>query len=389
MANTSLHWQLRDVLDQLKPEYRLNVLVSYILHGNERNRSWVSVDTIARETGVGTTAVIAAKKWLIACGALEVVPIDKRMGKEADQHHRVDVMQVTGILRINYTEHPVLYYNEFQSTDLYTPPGETTAGDASAGETTAADTEGIEVYTDHDQDSDPETPIWNNLQASPTADLQMLELARADARNPFAIWEDEGFGALTPFTSDRLGDWIDTYGEESVKVALLSALMNDVRKPSYIDATLKRMFGGRTSREVREEVARKKGWEQAAEQSERDEELRVSLYAPAVARPTGSPALMSNGKNPHTVWEMSYGQLQLSTPKEAFDTWLFGTKLMAFEDVNGVGVFTLGVRHAQALAWLEHRLMKPILRTLSQVAGCAVVVHFVLMSEFAEKEGSS
>lgn len=388
MGNTTLAWQLRGATNLLKEEYRLNVLIVYILHGNERNRAWPSIETLINETGASRTVVISAKKWLMDCGALEYVELDKRIDKEAELHHRADVLQITGVLRIGDTEYPVLHFNEYQSADVYSTPTKRKA----------ADTEGIEVYTDHDQafntsvvSSDPDSDSETTTdKASPTTDLQMLELARAEARNPFAIWEDDGFGALTPFTSDRLGDWIDTYGEESVKVALLSALMNDVRKPSYIDATLKRMFGEHTSREVREEVARKKGWEQAAEQSERDEELRASLYAPSARESSGPVVLMGNGKNPHVVWEMSYGQLQLSTPKEAFDTWVFGTKLMAFEDVNGVAVFTLGARHVQALAWLEHRLRKPILRTLSQVAGCAVVVKFVLASEYvSESEQSS
>lgn len=391
MANTTLHWQLREALDQLKTEYRLNVLISYILHGNERNRSWVSVDTIAKETGVGTTAVIAAKKWLIACGALEVVPMDKRVGKEAEQHHRIDVMQVTGVLNLDAMTYPVLYFNEYQNTSLYTSPAETTPSETSADETspavaTPADTEDIEVYTDHDQDS--ETPIWNNLQSSPTADLELLELARADVRTPFAMWEDEGYGPLTQFTGQRLGDWVDTYGEESVKVALLSGVMNDVRKASYVSAALRRMFGEQTSREIREEIARKKGWEKAAEDSARDEELRKALYAPAASEPAAPLPLMANGRHPHSVWESAYGQLQLQVPREAFDTWLRHARLIAFEDHGGVAIFTLGVPHVQAREWLKHRLMKPILRTLSQIAGCAVTVRFVVASEHEVNGGN-
>ncbi len=85
---------------------------------------------------------------------------------------------------------------------------------------------------------------------------------------------------------------------------------------------------------------------------------------------------ISNSAN--TLWETSYAQLQLQMPREAFDTWLRGAKLL-----NGDSDFLiLGVPNIYAREWLEHRLKKIITRTLSQIAGRSIEVQFVLWSEY-------
>lgn len=84
-----------------------------------------------------------------------------------------------------------------------------------------------------------------------------------------------------------------------------------------------------------------------------------------------------SSQKPQTIWETAYGQLQLQMPREAFDTWLRGAKLIAHED----GTYILGVPNIYAREWLEHRLKKIIVRTLSQIAGRSAEVRFVLWSE--------
>lgn len=111
MATTTLNWQLRDALKHLSKGGRLVVLTSYILHANTRNRVWIGVDEIAKETGLSRTTVIAAKKWLEDCGAIAPVPNDKRVDKELDLHHLVDVFEITGILTVDGKQHPYLYAN--------------------------------------------------------------------------------------------------------------------------------------------------------------------------------------------------------------------------------------------------------------------------------------
>jgi chromosomal replication initiator protein len=96
---------------------------------------------------------------------------------------------------------------------------------------------------------------------------------------------------------------------------------------------------------------------------------------------TGIDGMMNDARNPHTLWETAYGQLQLQMPREAFDTWLRGAKLLAHED----GTYILGVPNIYAREWLEHRLKKVIVRTLSQVAGRTVEIRFVLWSDHKEE----
>ncbi len=80
-----------------------------------------------------------------------------------------------------------------------------------------------------------------------------------------------------------------------------------------------------------------------------------------------------------TIWDTAYGQLQLQMPRETFDTWLRGTRLIAHED----GTYILGVPNIYAREWLEHRLKSIILRTLGQIARRSVEVRFILWAEQA------
>ena len=87
-------------------------------------------------------------------------------------------------------------------------------------------------------------------------------------------------------------------------------------------------------------------------------------------------------RNPNTIWETAYGQLQLQMPRETFDTWLRSARLIAHED----GTYILGVANIYAREWLEHRLKKVITRTLSQIAERSVEVRFVLWAEHHQVE---
>lgn len=100
----------------------------------------------------------------------------------------------------------------------------------------------------------------------------------------------------------------------------------------------------------------------------------------------GPSESLPNGKNATTVWETTFGQLSLSLPREAFDTWLRGVVLIH----QAGGVFTFDAKNIYAQDWLtNHPLSKAIVRTLKQVAGCDAEVRFVLASEFVESEKTS
>ncbi len=74
------------------------------------------------------------------------------------------------------------------------------------------------------------------------------------------------------------------------------------------------------------------------------------------------------------IWQAALGELQLETTRATFNTWLRGTRLVAYED----GTFVIGVANAYAKDWLEGRLRPVILRTLNRLAGRTVDVRFVV-----------
>jgi hypothetical protein len=110
-------------------------------------------------------------------------------------------------------------------------------------------------------------------------------------------------------------------------------------------------------------------------EEDEDESIPSPAPKPATVAPD-KPAVLVNGRNPHTQWKVAYGQLQLQMPREAFDTWLREAKLMAFKPEGNV--FILEVANVYAQAWLEHRLKKVIVRTLERVVGAPIEVVFTL-----------
>jgi len=58
--------------------------------------------------------------------------------------------------------------------------------------------------------------------------------------NPFALFEREKFGELTPFVADTLGMLIDESGAEAVIDALRIAVMANVRTMSYVKGVLRK-----------------------------------------------------------------------------------------------------------------------------------------------------
>jgi chromosomal replication initiator protein len=61
-------------------------------------------------------------------------------------------------------------------------------------------------------------------------------------------------------------------------------------------------------------------------------------------------------------WQVTLGELQLQMTRATFDTWLRGSQVVAYED----NTFTIFVRHAYAVDWLQNRLLPIIRRTLQR-----------------------
>lgn len=63
---------------------------------------------------------------------------------------------------------------------------------------------------------------------------------RPDGPNPFVIYEQEGFGTLSPLIAEKLGDLIDDFGERWVIEALKAARIAGKRSIPYVTSILNR-----------------------------------------------------------------------------------------------------------------------------------------------------
>lgn len=56
--------------------------------------------------------------------------------------------------------------------------------------------------------------------------------------NPFRFFEQEGFGTLSSFIGEQLGDLVDSYGETRVIEAMQESVLNGARNLKYVKAIL-------------------------------------------------------------------------------------------------------------------------------------------------------
>lgn len=80
--------------------------------------------------------------------------------------------------------------------------------------------------------------------------------------------------------------------------------------------------------------------------------------------------------NLNQIWQAALGTIQMQTPRQEFDTWLRNTMLLALEN----GTATVGTTSPFHRERLENRYMAPVRRSLGDVVGFPVQVHFVIAS---------
>jgi chromosomal replication initiator protein len=72
------------------------------------------------------------------------------------------------------------------------------------------------------------------------------------------------------------------------------------------------------------------------------------------------------------LWQATLGELQLQINRGTFDTWLRGSRVIAYEN----DTLAVHVRHTYAVDWLENRLLPVIERALQRHAGPQAKVEF-------------
>ena len=86
------------------------------------------------------------------------------------------------------------------------------------------------------------------------------------------------------------------------------------------------------------------------------------------------------------MWETALAQLELQMTDSTFDAWIRPTSLLSWKsESNGSGTprtrIVVGAPNGYIRDWLENRLVTPIERALSGVAGNAVEVRFELCEQ--------
>ena len=74
------------------------------------------------------------------------------------------------------------------------------------------------------------------------------------------------------------------------------------------------------------------------------------------------------------LWTRALQELQLTTRRATFDTWLCGSRGLELRD----NTLVVGVRHAYAVDWLSNRLELVVHRALRQAGGPDLAVEFVV-----------
>lgn len=96
--------------------------------------------------------------------------------------------------------------------------------------------------------------------------------------------------------------------------------------------------------------------------------------APAEADPSIRQPMGGGGKTPEQAWQAVLRQLQAEMPRAAFDTWVQGTRPLAFRD----GVLTVGAADDRVREWLADRLTRTAERMLVGICAADVRVAFVV-----------
>lgn len=135
MSNTTLHWGFRAALRYFRPDGSLAVYMAYLLHANVRGRAWPSTNLLIAETGWARASVVEAKKWLVNREALERVEYNKRVGAdELSLHQRLDIMQITGVIRLENEVIPLLYFNQRTNEAVNSMVGESMVSESMVSE---------------------------------------------------------------------------------------------------------------------------------------------------------------------------------------------------------------------------------------------------------------
>lgn len=114
----TLHWQMREVLPEMKEEGRLNILIAMLLRANIRLRCYPSTEQLMSDTGLARATTVAGRQWLIERRFVVRVPYKLRVDDERKLPVRQSVYQMTGVFTIEGEVQQYLYMTPDAFTEL-------------------------------------------------------------------------------------------------------------------------------------------------------------------------------------------------------------------------------------------------------------------------------
>ena len=129
---------------------------------------------------------------------------------------------------------------------------------------------------------------------------------------------------------------------------------------------------GHRSQNLAEQVSAANGAEQPPQPPLVGPKAVVALDAHGAQRQPLIHAKEAAEADPHSVWQMLLGELELQMPAATFNTWVRDTWVLGYED----GEFIIGLPNAYARDWLDNRLRYKIKRALTTIMQRQVQVTF-------------
>lgn len=107
------------------------------------------------------------------------------------------------------------------------------------------------VKTIHTKHHDGDLPTWQNLSTNNNSSFNNNSITNNNSNkkeeeegspNPFTFYQENGFGLLSGYVSDKLNNWIDDLSEEHVIYAMQIAVENNSIRWNYVESILKDWF---------------------------------------------------------------------------------------------------------------------------------------------------
>ncbi|MGN7478994.1 DnaD domain protein [Solibacillus silvestris] len=107
------------------------------------------------------------------------------------------------------------------------------------------------VKTNHTKHHDGDLPARQNVSTNNNSSFNNNSITNNNSnnkeeekgsQNPFIFYQENGFGVLSSFVSDKLNNWIDDLSEEHVIYAMQIAVENNSIRWNYVEKILKDWF---------------------------------------------------------------------------------------------------------------------------------------------------